>query len=76
MQRPDKLAFLALALAALVVIDLIKTFRTGRVRSMLTGAFSRETDPQRFRRYIYNSYAVLTVCAGLVLWAVIWPETF
>ena len=37
MQRPEKLAFLALALAALVVIDLIKTFRTGRVRSMLTG---------------------------------------
>jgi hypothetical protein len=76
MQRPDKLAFLALALAALVVIDLIKTFRTGRVRSMLTGAFSREIEPQRFRRYIYSSYAVLTVCAGLVLWAFIWPETF
>ena len=39
MQRPDKLGFLALVLAALVVIDLIKTFRSGRVRSMFTGAF-------------------------------------
>ena len=76
MQRPDKLAFLALALAALVVIDLIKTFRTGRARSLCTGAFSREIEPQRFRRYIYGSHAVLTVCAGLVLWAFIWPETF
>ena len=76
MQRPYKLSILALALAALVVIDLIKTFRTECVRSMLTGAFSRETEPQRFRRYIYSSYAVLMICAGLVMWAFIWPETF
>jgi hypothetical protein len=76
MQRPDRIVFLALALAALVVIDLIKTLRTGRARSMWTGTFSREVEPQRFRRYVYGSYAVLMFCAGLVLWALIWPETF
>ena len=69
MQRPDRIVFLALALAALVVIDLIKTLRTGRARSMWTGTFSREVEPQRFRRYVYGSYAVLMFCAGLVLWA-------
>jgi hypothetical protein len=42
MERPDRIVFLALALAALVVIDLIKTLRTGRARSMWTGTFSRE----------------------------------
>jgi hypothetical protein len=76
MERPDRIVFLALALAALVVIDLIKTLRTGRARSMWTGTFSREVEPQRFRRYVYGSYAVLMFCAGLVLWALIWPETF
>jgi hypothetical protein len=76
MQRPDRIVFLALTLAALVVIDLIKTLRTGRARSMWTGTFSRGLEPQRFRRYVYGSYAVLMFCAGLVLWALIWPETF
>jgi hypothetical protein len=76
MQRPDWIVFLALALAALVVSDLFKTLRTGRARSMWTGTFTREIEPQRFRRYVYGSYAVLMFCAGLVLWALIWPETF
>ena len=76
MQRPDWIVFLALALAALVVIDLFKTLRTGRARSMWTGTFTREIEPQRFRRHVYGSYAVLMFCAGLVLWAFIWPETF
>jgi len=76
MQLPDRIVFLALALAALVVIDLIKTLRTGRARSMWTDTFSREVEPQRFRRYVYGSYVVLVFCAGLILWALIWPETF
>jgi hypothetical protein len=76
MQRPDWIVFLALALAALVVIDLFKTLRAGRARSMWTGTITREIEPQKFRRYVYGSYAVLMVCAGLVLWALIWPETF
>jgi hypothetical protein len=76
MQRPDWIVLLAVALAALVVIDLFKTLRTGRARSMWTGTFTREIEPQRFRRYVYGSYAALLFCAGLVLWALIWPETF
>jgi len=76
MQRPERIIFLALTLAALVVIDLLKTLGTGSARSMWTGTFKRETEPQRFRRYVYGSYAVLMFCAGLVLWALIWPETF
>jgi hypothetical protein len=76
MQRAERIIFLALTLAALVVIDLLKTLGTGSARSMWTGTFKRETEPQRFRRYVYGSYAVLMFCAGLVLWALIWPETF
>jgi hypothetical protein len=76
MQRPDRIVFLALTLAALVVMILFKTLRTGRARSIWTGTFTREKEPQRFRRYVYGSYAVLMFCVGLVLWALIWPETF
>jgi hypothetical protein len=75
MQPSHKLILMALALAILVVFDLVKTLRTGRARSMWTGTFTREIEPQRFQRYIYGSCVVLMICAGLILWALIWPET-
>ena len=59
MQRPERIIFLALTLAALVVIDLLKTLGTGSARSMWTGTFKRETEPQRFRRYVIRGAYVL-----------------
>jgi hypothetical protein len=65
----------ALVLAAIVGVNVAMTLRTGRARGK-TGTITRAKQPQRFWCYVYSSYAVLAFCAGVILWALIWPETF
>jgi hypothetical protein len=62
--------------AALILFNVISALRTGRALSMWTGAFTRTGQPRRFWRFIYANCAILLLYVGLILWALIWPETF
>jgi hypothetical protein len=66
---------LALVLAALVGGDLARTLRTGRAHGKF-GTITRAHQPQRFWRYVYGDYAVLVLCAVMLLWALISPASF
>ena len=63
-----------LSLAALVAADLVRTLKTGRARGR-GGIITRKGRPQKYWRYVYASYVMLAVCAGLLLWVLIAPET-
>jgi hypothetical protein len=68
MQRAA-IIFLALALAALVGVDLIKAIGRGRVRTLWGGSFSHRGQPGRFRRYVAANCIVLAFCTALIVWA-------
>lgn len=74
MSRASSLILLTLALAAFVGFDLARTLRTGRARGRF-GTITRK-QPARFRRYVYADWIVLAFCVGIILWALISPETF
>ena len=66
---------LALCLGARVGADLVRTLRTGRVHGK-DGIMTRGGQPRRFWRYVYGDYAVLALCAVILLWLMIPPESF
>jgi hypothetical protein len=72
--HPQALLLLDAGLATLVGADLMRTLRTGRARGR-GGIITRKGRPEKFWRYVYASYVLLAVCAGLFLWIVIAPET-
>lgn len=76
MDRPQVIIVAALALAAFVGFDLVRTIRTGRGLPSRIGTTATRKQPQRFRRYLYADWIVLAFCLALILWALIWPETF
>jgi hypothetical protein len=75
MQRSHFIILLALLAAAVNIFDLTVALRTGRARSRF-GTITRRGQPRRFWRYVYAGYAVLAICAGLILWALISPGSF
>jgi hypothetical protein len=74
-QRSDVVILAALALAAVDAFDLSFAVRTGRARGRY-GTVTRKGQPRRFWRYVYGGYAVLLLCAGVILWALISPDSF
>jgi hypothetical protein len=66
---------LALVLAALVGGDLVRTLRTGRAHGKF-GTITRAKQPARFWRYVYGDYALLVLCAVMLLWSLISPASF
>jgi hypothetical protein len=75
MQRSSAIILLAMTLAMLDVTDLAIPLRTGRAGAR-AGTITREKQPQKFWRYIYGGSAVLLVCVGVILWALILPGSF
>jgi hypothetical protein len=73
--KPQVALVLALVLAALVGGDLARTLRTGRAHGKF-GTITRAKQPGRFWRYVYGDYAVLVLCAVMLLWALISPASF
>jgi hypothetical protein len=74
MSQLSTMILLVLALAAFVSFDLARTLRTGRAHGRF-GTITRK-QPTRFRRYVYSNWIVLAFCIGVILWALIWPESF
>ena len=66
---------LAIGLGALVGADLARTLRTGRARGK-DGTITRDGQPRRFWRYVYGDYAVLGLCAVILVWVLMSPTTF
>jgi hypothetical protein len=75
MQRSHVIILLAFGLAALQAMQLVTALRTGGARSRF-GTITRKGQPRRFWRYVYSAYFVLLLCAGAILWALIWPDSF
>jgi hypothetical protein len=75
MQRSTIIILLALGVAAMQTADLVVALRTGRARGR-GGTITRKGRPRRFWRYIYSAYALLLLCAGAILWALISPQSF
>jgi hypothetical protein len=75
MSGPHKIILLALALAAFVSFDLIRTIGSGRAHGKF-GVFTRKAQPQRFQRYLYGNWIVLALCLATILWSLISPQTF
>jgi hypothetical protein len=62
------LILLALGLSAIVIFDLVRTLRSGRARGKF-GTITLKTQPDRYWRYVYWDYAVLGLCAVMIIWA-------
>ena len=75
MGKSHLIILLTLALAVMQSVQLAIALRTGRARGR-GGTITRKGQPRRFWRYVYSSYVVLLLCAGAILWALIWPESF
>ncbi len=75
MQRPTTIILLGLGLAAFVAVDLVRTIRSGRARGKFAGV-TRKAQPAWLRRYLFADWLVLALCAGVILLALIRPETF
>jgi len=75
MQRSSLIILLALGLAAAQGAQLVIALRTGRARGRF-GTITLTGQPRRFWRYVYSAYAVLLLCAGAILWALISPASF
>jgi hypothetical protein len=73
--RPQVIILAACVLAAFVGFDLVRTLRTGRGRPSKFGTATRK-QPGRFARYVYADWIMLAFCLALILWALIWPDTF
>jgi hypothetical protein len=74
-QRSQLVILSALVLAVVDIFDLSFAFRTGRARGRY-GTITRKGQPRRFWRYVYGGCAVLLFCAGVILWALISPDSF
>ena len=75
MSRLNYTIVLALVAAALVLVDLGITLRTGRARGR-SGTIFRDRQPDRFKRYIYGNYIALGLCAVMILWSAFSPYSF
>jgi hypothetical protein len=62
---------LTIALAALTVLDLTITFRTGRARDMWGNISTATNRPDRYWRNVYRSCAIFVLCVAFVLWELI-----
>jgi hypothetical protein len=58
---------MALGLAALVTVDLVKALRTGKARGR-GGTITREGRSALFKRQVIGDVIVLLFCAGVVVW--------
>jgi hypothetical protein len=74
MQRAHGIIILTLALAVLVIFDLIRTLRTGQAHGKFGIIYRKQSS--RFQRYLSSNWIVLALCIATVLWVLIWPETF
>jgi hypothetical protein len=75
MPHAQSIILLDLLLSALVGIDLVRTLRTGRARGR-GSIITRQKRPERYWRYVYSSCFILVLCAVVLLWAIISPESF
>jgi ABC-type Fe3+ transport system permease subunit len=69
------LIFLVLLVIVLVGLDLYRTLSTGRARGR-NGTITRKGQPDRYRRYVYASCALLALCAVALVWMLFRPGVF
>ena len=75
MRNPNYLLAIDGLLAAYIVFDLRRVLTTGRARGRF-GTVTREHQPQRYWRYVYSSWGMLTLCAALFVAVILWPDFF
>jgi hypothetical protein len=70
-----QLIFLVLLVIVLVGLDLYRTLRTGRAGAR-SATITRAHQPEKFRRYVYASCALLIMCAVALVWMLFSPGAF
>lgn len=75
MRGPNYILLIDGILAVLVTLDLARVLKTGRARTWMTGTVTRAHQPAQYWRYVYQSWAMLVLCAVVVFWAVLWPDS-
>jgi hypothetical protein len=72
----DLLLLLIMALVAgYFAFDIFRTLRSGRANTWMDGTATREGQPRKYWRYIYQAWAGLAFFVAAFLWAWLWPET-
>jgi len=74
MHRSQSIVLLDLLLSAPVGADLVRTLRTGRARGR-GGTITLQRRPQMYWRYVYANCVILVLCAAVLLWAIVSPES-
>src|SRR5262249_26333062 len=74
MDRPHLLLLLVICLGLWIAFDLYRTLRTGLAHGRL-GTITRKQE-RRFKRYVWSDWLMLALCAAVILWLLISPDSF
>jgi hypothetical protein len=59
---PSYLLLMIIGVAVVCTLDLVRTLKTGRAKTWMNGTATREHQPGRFWKYIFEGYAFLALC--------------
>lgn len=76
MHNPTHLLVLVAVVAAYSAYDLRRVLLSGRARTWPGGTVTRAHQPQRYWRYVYQSWFFLALCAAAFLALILWPDYF
>ncbi len=75
MRSPEYILLLDSAVALYAAADLNRTLKTGRAHTWMNGTATREHQPARFWRYVYQAYAFIAGCIAVFVWVLVWPDS-
>lgn len=76
MHSTNGIRVMVVVLAAWTAFDLWRTLRTRRARTWMNGTATREHQPQRYWRYVYQAWAAVILSVAAFLAVTIWPDFF
>lgn len=76
MHSPNGVRVIVVVLAVWMAFDLRQTLKTRRARTWMSGTATREHQPQRYWRYVYQAWAGLILCVAAFLAVTVWPDYF
>jgi len=62
-------------LLAFLAFDTFRTLKRGRAHTWMDGTATREGQPAKFWRYMYEAYIGMAFFGGAILWAWFWPDS-
>jgi hypothetical protein len=73
---PSHLLLMVIGVAVVCTIDLVRTLKTGRANTWMNGTATREHQPRRFWKYIFEGSAFLALCVIAFISVLLWPDFF